>query len=150
MQKKTFEVLTNLRAVLILDLPDFIHVFILNLKSKLDVYIKKNLKNNARENQGLDELEILKRLIHYIFQDIKQIPKHKHKHIHVVLFSCFFDQLSSALNRQLSKYMRIDKNSQRDVKLSASTYKEYFGLDKDLKLKLEQNLNFNFYPGKLW
>jgi len=37
MQKKSFEVLIKLRAVLILDLPDFIRGFILNLKNKLGV-----------------------------------------------------------------------------------------------------------------
>ena len=55
MQKKSFEVLIKLRAVLILDLPDFIQLFILNLKNKLDVYIKKNLKKDAIANQVIDE-----------------------------------------------------------------------------------------------
>ena len=55
MQKKSFEVLTKLRAVLILDLPDFIHTFVWNLKNKLDVYIKKTLKKDARANQLIDE-----------------------------------------------------------------------------------------------
>lgn len=150
MQKKSFEVLTKLSAVLILDLPDFIHIFILNLKNKLDAYIKKNLRKNARDNHVLDELEILKRLIHDISQDIKQIPKHKHKQIHAVLFSCFFTQLSEVLALQLSLHMRTDRSPQRRISFSASTYKNYFGLHKDLNLKLEQNLNFNFYPEKLW
>lgn len=150
MQKKSFEVLIKLRAVLILDLPDFIHSFILNLKNKLDVYIKKTLKKDARANQVNNEFEILKWLIQNISQDIKQIPKHKHKQIHTVLFSCFFTQLSDALVLQLSHHMRIDRHPQRCVQLSASTYKKYFKLHKDLNLKLEQNLTFNFYPKKLW
>lgn len=150
MQKKSFEVLTKLRAVLILDLPDFIHVFILNLKNKLDVYIKKTLKKDARANQVIDEFEILKWLIHNISLDINQIQKHKHKQIHAVLFSCFFTQLSKALVLQLSLHMRMDQNPHRCIRLRASTYKKYFGLHKDLNLKLEQNLNFNFYPEKLW
>lgn len=150
MQKKSFEVLTRLSAVLILDLPDFIHTFILNLKNKLDVYIKKTLKKCARANQVIDEFEILKWLIHNISLDIQQIPKGKHKQIHAVLFSCFFTQLSDALVLHLSKYMRIDRHPQRCVQLSASTYKKYFKLHKDLNLKLEQNLTFNFYPEKLW
>ena len=150
MQKKSFEVLTKLRAVLILDLPDFIHTFVWNLKNKLDVYIKKNLKKDARANQLIDEFEILKWLIYNISLDIKQIPKHKHKQIHAVLFSCFFTQLSDALVLQLSQYMRIDQYPQRCVQLSASAYKKYFELHKDLNLKIEQNLTFNFYPKKLW
>ena len=30
------------------------------------------------------------------------------------------------------------------------TYKKYFGLPKNFKLKLERNLKINFYPEKLW
>lgn len=150
MQKKSFEVLIKLRAVLILDLPDFIQLFILNLKNKLDVYIKKKLKKDARANQVIDEFEILEFLIHNISLDIEQIPKGKHKHIHAVLFSCFFTQLSQALGLKLSQHMRSDPNLQRYVQLSASTYKKYFKLHKDLNLKIEQNLTFNFYPKKLW
>ena len=150
MQKKSFEIPLRLSAVLILDLPDFIHGFIFNLKNKLDVYIKKNLNKNPREKQVIDDFEVLKWLIHRISLDIKQIPKHKHKHIHAVLFSCFFTQLSDALVLQLSQHMRMDQNPQRGVQLSASTYKKYFNLHKDLSLKLERNLIFNFYPKKLW
>ena len=142
--------MTRLSSVLILDLPDFIHTFILNLKNKLDVYIKKTLKKCARANQVINEFEILKWLIHNISLDIQQIPKGKHKQIHAVLFSCFFTQLSDALVLHLSKYMRINRHPQRCVQLSASTYKKYFKLHKALNLKLEQNLNFNFYPEKLW
>lgn len=150
MQKKSFEVLTKLRAVLILDLSDFIHKFVLNLKNKLDVYIKKTLKKDTRANQLIDEFEILKWLIQNISLDIQQFPKHEHKQIHVVLFSCFFAQLSKALGLKLSQHMRADPNPQRCVQLSASTYKKYFKLHKDLNLKIEQNLTFNFYPKKLW
>ena len=142
--------MTRLSSVLILDLPDFIHTFILNLKNKLDVYIKKTLKKCARANQVINEFEILKWLIHNISLDIQQIPKGKHKQIHAVLFSCFFTQLSDALVLHLSKYMRINRHPQRCVQLSASTYKKYFKLHKDLNLKLEQNQIFNFYPKKLW
>lgn len=150
MQKKPLEVLTKFSAVSILDLPDFIQVFVLNLKKKLDTYIKRMLQKWARSNKPIDEFEILKWLIHKISLDIEQVPKHKHKQVHAVLFSCFFTQLSDALVLQLSQHMRMDRNPQRCVQLSASTYKKYFMLHKDLNLKLDQNLNFNFYPEKLW
>lgn len=150
MQKKSFEVLTKLRAVLILDLPDFIRHFILNLKNKLDAYIKRILNNGEKSHKGVDEFEILKWLIHKISLDLEQVPKHKHKEVHAVLFTCFFTQLSDTLGLPLSRYMKVGKNPQRCVQLSASTYKKYFGLNKDLKLKFERNLNINFYPEKLW
>ena len=150
MQKKSLEVLTKLSAVLILDLPDFIRHFILNLKNKLDAYIKRILNKGEKSHKGVDEFEILKWLIHKISLDLEQVPKHKHKEVHAVLFTCFFTQLSEALGLPLSRHMRTDTNQQRCVKLSASTYKKYFGLDKDLKLKFERNLNINFYPEKLW
>ncbi|SRR5690606_5941405 len=150
MQKKSLEVLTKLSAVLILDLPDFIRHFILNLKNKLDAYIKRILNKGEKSHKGVDEFEILKWLIHKISLDLKQVPKHKHKEVHAVLFTCFFTQLSEALSLQLSQHMRTDTNQQRCVQLSASTYKKYFSLDKDLKLKFERNLNINFYPEKLW
>lgn len=57
-----------------------------------------------------------------------------------------FNQLSEALGLRLSQHMRSDPNLQRHVQLSASTYKKYFKLHKDLNLKLEQNQIFNFYP----
>ncbi len=60
MQKKSFEVLIKLRAVLILDLPDFIRGFILNLKNKLDAYIKRILNTGAKSNKAVDEFEVLK------------------------------------------------------------------------------------------
>ncbi len=150
MQKKSLEVLTKLSAVLILDLPDFIRDFILNLKNKLDAYIKRTLNKGEKSHKGVDEFEILKWLIHKISLDLEQVPKHKHKEVHAVLFTCFFTQLSEALSLQLSQHMRTDTNQQRCVQLSASTYKKYFSLDKDLKLKFERNLNINFYPEKLW
>lgn len=150
MQKKSLEVLTKLSAVLILDLPDFIRHFILNLKNKLDAYIKRTLNKGEKSHKGVDEFEILKWLIDKISLDLKQVPKHKHKEVHAVLFTCFFTQLSEALSLQLSQHMRTDTNQQRCVQLSASTYKKYFSLDKDLKLKFERNLNINFYPEKLW
>lgn len=150
MQKKSLEVLTKLSAVLILDLPDFIRHFILNLKNKLDAYIKRILNKGEKSHKGVDEFEILKWLIHKISLDLEQVPKHKHKEVHAVLFTCFFTQLSEALSLQLSQHMRTDTNQQRCVQLSASTYKKYFSLDKDLKLKFERNLNINFYPEKLW
>lgn len=150
MQKKRLEVLTKLSAVLILDLPDFIQVFVWNLKNKLDTYIEITLKKWAKSKEPIDEFEILKWLIHKISLDLEQIPKHKHKQIHAVLFSCFFTQLSDALVLQLSQHMRIDQYPQRCVQLSASAYKKYFKLHKDLNLKIEQNLTFNFYPKKLW
>lgn len=150
MQKKSLEVLTKLSAVLILDLPDFIRHFILNLKNKLDAYIKRILNKGEKSHKGVDEFEILKWLIHKISLDLEQVPKHKHKEVHAVLFTCFFTQLSEALSLQLSQHMRTDTNQQRCVQLSASTYKKYFGLNKDLKLKFERNLNINFYPEKLW
>lgn len=150
MQKKSLEVLTKLSAVLILDLPDFIRHFILNLKNKLDAYIKRILNKGEKSHKGVDEFEILKWLIHKISLDLEQVPKHKHKEVHAVLFTCFFTQLSEALSLQLSRHMRTDTNQQRCVQLSASTYKKYFGLNKDLKLKFERNLNINFYPEKLW
>ena len=150
MQKKSLEVLTKLSAVLILDLPDFIRHFILNLKNKLDAYIKRILNKGEKSHKGVDEFEILKWLIHKISLDLEQVPKHKHKEVHAVLFTCFFTQLSEALSLPLSRHMRTDTNQQRCVQLSASTYKKYFGLDKDLKLKFERNLNINFYPEKLW
>jgi len=150
MQKKRLEVLTKLSAVLILDLPSFIQVFFCNLKNKLNTYIKRTLNKGAKANQAIDEFEILKWLIHKISLDLEQLPKHKQKQVHAVLFSCFFTQLSDVLVRQLSQHMRIDQNPQRRIQLSASTYKKYFGLHKDLNLKLDQNLNFNFYPKKLW
>ena len=150
MQKKSLEVLTKLSAVLILDLPDFIRHFILNLKNKLDAYIKRILNKGEKSHKGVDEFEILKWLIHKISLDLEQVPKHKHKEVHAVLFTCFFTQLSEALSLQLSRHMRTDKNQQRCVQLSASTYKKYFSLNKDLKLKFERNLNINFYPEKLW
>ena len=150
MQKKSFEVLIKLRAVLILDLPDFIRGFILNLKNKLDAYIKRILNKGEKSHKGVDEFEILKWLIHKISLDLEQVPKHKHKEVHAVLFTCFFTQLSDTLGLPLSRYMKVGKNPQRCVQLSASTYKKYFGLNKDLKLKFERNLNINFYPEKLW
>ena len=150
MQKKSLEVLTKLSAVLILDLPDFIRDFILNLKNKLDAYIKRTLNKGAKSNKAVDEFEVLKWLIDKTSLDLEQIPKHKQKHVHAVLFTCFFTQLSEALGLPLSRHMRTDTNQQRCVQLSASTYKKYFGLDKDLKLKFERNLNINFYPEKLW
>lgn len=150
MQKKSFEVLTKLRAVLILDLPDFIRDFILILKNKLVTYIKRMLKKWAKSNKPINEFEILKWLIHNISLDIEQLSKKQHKQVHAVLFSCFFTQLSDALVLQLSQHMRMDQNPQRCIQLSASTYKKYFKLHKDLNLKLEQNLTFNFYPEKLW
>ena len=150
MQKKSFEVLIKLRAVLILDLPDFIRGFILNLKNKLDAYIKRILNTGAKSNKAVDEFEVLKWLIDKISLDLEQVPKHKHKEVHAVLFTCFFTQLSEALGLRLSQHMRSDPNLQRHVQLSASTYKKYFKLHKDLNLKLEQNLIFNFYPKKLW
>ena len=58
MQKKSFEVLIKLRAVLILDLPDFIQLFILNLKNKLDAYIKRILNTGAKSNKAVDEFEV--------------------------------------------------------------------------------------------
>ena len=150
MQKKSFEVLIKLRAVLILDLPDFIRGFILNLKNKLDAYIKRILNTGAKSNKAVDEFEVLKWLIHKIPLDLQQVDKHKQKHVHAVLFTCFFTQLSDTLGLPLSRYMKVGKNPQRCVQLSASTYKKYFGLNKDLKLKFERNLNINFYPEKLW
>ena len=150
MQKKSFEVLIKLRALLILDLPDFIRGFILNLKNKLDAYIKRILNKGEKSHKGVDEFEILKWLIHKISLDLEQVPKHKHKEVHAVLFTCFFTQLSDTLGLPLSRYMKVGKNPQRCVQLSASTYKKYFGLNKDLKLKFERNLNINFYPEKLW
>ena len=60
MQKKSLEVLTKLSAVLILDLPDFIRHFILNLKNKLDAYIKRILNKGEKSHKGVDEFEILK------------------------------------------------------------------------------------------
>ena len=150
MQKKSLEVLTKLSAVLILDLPDFIRHFILNLKNKLDAYIKRILNKGEKSHKGVDEFEILKWLIHKISLDLEQVPKHKHKEVHAVLFTCFFTQLSDTLGLSLSRYMKVGKNPQRCVQLSASTYKKYFGLNKDLKLKFERNLNINFYPEKLW
>ncbi|MFG0637886.1 transporter [Acinetobacter soli] len=150
MQKKSLEVLTKLSAVLILDLPDFIRYFILNLKNKLDAYIKRTINKGEKSHKDVDEFEILEWLIHKISLDLEQVPKHKHKEVHAVLFTCFFTQLSEALSLQLSRYMRTDTNQQRCVQLSASTYKKYFSLDKDLKLKFERNLNINFYPEKLW
>ncbi|MEZ2775041.1 transporter [Acinetobacter pseudolwoffii] len=150
MQKKSLEVLTKLSAVLILDLPDFIRHFILNLKNKLDAYIKRILNKGEKSHKGVDEFEILKWLIHKISLDLEQVPKHKHKEVHAVLFTCFFTQLSDTLGLPLSRYMKVGKNQQRCVQLSASTYKKYFGLNKDLKLKFERNLNINFYPEKLW
>ncbi|HAD78348.1 MAG TPA: transporter [Flavobacteriaceae bacterium] len=150
MQKKSLEVLTKLSAVLILDLPDFIRHFILNLKNKLDAYIKRILNKGEKSHKGVDEFEILKWLIHKISLDLEQVPKHKHKEVHAVLFTCFFTQLSDTLGLPLSRYMKVGKNPQRCVQLSASTYKKYFKLHKDLNLKLEQNLTFNFYPKKLW
>ena len=150
MQKKSLEVLTKLSAVLILDLPDFIRGFILNLKNKLDAYIKRILNKGEKSHKGVDEFEILKWLIHKISLDLEQVPKHKHKEVHAVLFTCFFTQLSDTLGLPLSRYMKVGKNPQRCVQLSASTYKKYFGLNKDLKLKFERNLNINFYPEKLW
>ena len=150
MQKKSFEVLIKLRAVLILDLPDFIRGFILNLKNKLDAYIKRTLNTGAKSNKAVDEFEVLKWLIHKIPLDLQQVDKHKQKHVHAVLFTCFFTQLSEALGLRLSQHMQSDPNLQRHVQLSASTYKKYFKLHKDLNLKLEQNQIFNFYPKKLW
>ena len=150
MQKKSLEVLTKLSAVLILDLPDFIRHFILNLKNKLDAYIKRILNKGEKSHKGVDEFEILKWLIHKISLDLEQVPKHKHKEVHAVLFTCFFTQWSDTLGLPLSRYMKVGKNPQRCVQLSASTYKKYFGLNKDLKLKFERNLNINFYPEKLW
>ena len=150
MQKKSFEVLIKLRAVLILDLPDFIRGFILNLKNKLDAYIKRILNTGAKSNKAVDEFEVLKWLVDKTSLDLEQIPKHKQKHVHAVLFTCFFTQLSEALGLRLSQHMRSDPNLQRHVQLSASTYKKYFKLHKDLNLKIEQNLTFNFYPKKLW
>ena len=150
MQKKSFEVQIKLRAVLILDLPDFIRGFILNLKNKLDAYIKRILNKGEKSHKGVDEFEILKWLIHKISLDLEQVPKHKHKEVHAVLFTCFFTQLSDTLGLPLSRYLKVGKNPQRCVQLSASTYKKYFGLNKDLKLKFERNLNINFYPEKLW
>ena len=150
MQKKSLEVLTKLSAVLILDLPDFIRHFILNLKNKLDAYIKRILNKGEKSHKGVDEFEILKWLIHKISLDLEQVPKHKHKEVHAVLFTCFFTQLSDTLGLPLSRYMKVGKNPQRCVQLSASTYKKYFGLNKDLKLKFERNLNINFYTEKLW
>ena len=150
MQKKSLEVLTKLSAVLILDLPDFIRHFILILKNKLDAYIKRILNKGEKSHKGVDEFEILKWLIHKISLDLEQVPKHKHKEVHAVLFTCFFTQLSDTLGLPLSRYMKVGKNPQRCVQLSASTYKKYFGLNKDLKLKFERNLNINFYPEKLW
>ena len=138
MQKKSLEVLTKLSAVLILDLPDFIRHFILNLKNKLDAYIKRILNKGEKSHKGVDEFEILKWLIHKISLDLEQVPKHKHKEVHAVLFTCFFTQLSDTLGLPLSRYMKVGKNPQRCVQLSASTYKKYFGLNKDLKLKFER------------
>lgn len=150
MQKKSLEVLTKLSAVLILDLPDFIRYFILNLKNKLDAYIKRTINKGEKSHKDVDEFEILEWLIHKISLDLEQVPKHKHKEVHAVLFTCFFTQLSEALSLRLSRHMRTDTDQQRCVQLSASTYKKYFSLDKDLKLKFERNLNINFYPEKLW
>ena len=151
MQKKSFEVLIKLRAVLILDLPDFIRGFILNLKNKLDAYIKRTLNTGAKSNKAVDEFEVLKWLIHKIPLDLQQVDKHKQKHVHAVLFTCFFTQLSEALSLKLSEHMRVESKPQRCVKkLTQRTYKKYFGLPKNFKLKLERNLKINFYPEKLW
>ena len=151
MQKKSLEVLTKLSAVLILDLPDFIRHFILNLKNKLDAYIKRILNKGEKSHKGVDEFEILKWLIHKISLDLEQVPKHKHKEVHAVLFTCFFTQLSEALSLKLSEHMRVESKPQRCVKkLTQRTYKKYFGLPKNFKLKLERKLKINFYPEKLW
>ena len=106
MQKKSFEVLIKLRAVLILDLPDFIRGFILNLKNKLDAYIKRTLNTGAKSNKAVDEFEVLKWLIHKIPLDLQQVDKHKQKHVHAVLFTCFFTQLSEALGLPLLMWFR--------------------------------------------
>lgn len=111
---------------------------------------KELLTRGAKSNKAVDEFEVLKWLIHKILLDLQQVDKHKQKHVHAVLFTCFFTQLSEALGLRLSQHMRSDPNLQRHVQLSASTYKKYFKLHKDLNLKLEQNLIFNFYPKKLW
>ena len=65
--KKTPEVLTEvftkLSYVLILDLPDFIQDFVLDLKNKMDDEIKRMLDQAAKDNQDVDEFKILKWLL---------------------------------------------------------------------------------------
>ncbi len=150
MQKKSLEVLTKLSAVLILDLPDFIRHFILNLKNKLDAYIKRILNKGEKSHKGVDEFEILKWLIHKISLDLEQVPKHKHKEGTCCSIYMFFYSIVRYLRFAIITVYEGGKNPQRCVQLSANTYKKYFGLNKDLKLKFERNLNINFYPEKLW
>ena len=82
MQKKSFEVLIKLRAVLILDLPDFIQDFVLDLKNKMDDEIKRMLDQAAKDNQNIDEFEILKWLLDTIDvapEETEEVKKHQHK-----------------------------------------------------------------------
>ena len=84
-------------------------------------------------------------------EETEEVKKHQHKEVHAVLFTCFFTQLSEALSLKLSEHMRVESKPQRCVKkLTQRTYKKYFGLPKNFKLKLERNLKINFYPEKLW
>lgn len=156
--KKTPEVLTEvftkLSYVLILDLPDFIQDFVLDLKNKMDDEIKKMLDQAAKDNQDVDEFEVLKWLLDTIDvapEETEEVKKHQHKEVHAVLFTCFFTQLSEALSLKLSEHMRVESKPQRCVKkLTQRTYKKYFGLPKNFKLRLERKLKINFYPEKLW
>ena len=151
--KKTPEVFTKLSYVLILDLPDFIQDFVLDLKNKMDE-IKRMLDQAAKDNQDIDEFEVLKWLLDTIDvapEETEEVKKHQHKEVHAVLFTCFFTQLSEALSLKLSEHMRVESKPQRCVKkLTQRTYKKYFGLPKNFKLKLERKLKINFYPEKLW
>ena len=109
--KKTPEVLTEvftkLSYVLILDLPDFIQDFVLDLKNKMDDEIKRMLDQAAKDNQDVDEFEILKWLLDTIDvapEETEEVKKHQHKEVHAVLFTCFFTQLSEALSLKLSEH----------------------------------------------
>lgn len=72
---------------------------------------KRILNTGAKSNKAVDEFEVLKWLVDKTSLDLEQIPKHKQKHVHAVLFTCFFTQLSEALGLRLSQHMQIGSKS---------------------------------------
>jgi hypothetical protein len=102
--KKSFEVLIKLRAVLILDLPDFIRDFILNLKNKLDAYIKRTLNKGEKSNKGVDEFEILKWLIHKISLDLNRFQSTNIKRYMLFYLHVFYSIVRSLRSAVITAY----------------------------------------------
>ena len=105
------EVFTKLSYVLILDLPDFIQDFVLDLKNKMDDEIKKMLDQAAKDNQDVDEFEVLKWLLDTIDvapEETEEVKKHQHKEVFL------YDHLRRTSQRRYarqSNQMPCDRSS---------------------------------------